>query len=320
MPQEPRIDPDFRAQVDAVMQGWYSGGLTYQAAVEALNALRQASIDQALTVHEAYIENSFGMMHGYRSNLNQSLVHFEQARRLYEQAGARSRLAGCDLNIGETYRLKGNFTRARACFHQAYEQATRFHLLDTQAIALTNEAQMWVSLRSFEQARETLHKALALAERPWSDPETEHDRLNRLDNNCEMHVAFVEVYLEQQRLEEAWLHARQAYEIARLLKRALRTGLASRAMGNVITRLAQVPDATFSSNADDYYRAALEAFREVKAEGEVGKTLFAQGKSHARRGRKRSGAQLFQQAMVIFTRLGMTDDAARAAEAQLDTL
>jgi tetratricopeptide (TPR) repeat protein len=318
--QEPQIDPTFRERVDGVMNGWQSGANTYQVAVDALNTLRQEAADTGSRIHEALIENTFGIMHGYRSNLNQSLVHFENARRLYEQAGARQRLANCDLNIGETYRLKGNFTRARACFHQAYEQAKQFDLLNIQAIALTNEAQMWISLRSYEKARETLQKVHSFCEQPWSSPETDRDRQGRLDNNCEMYVAFVEVYLEQNRVEESWLHARQAFEIARILKRPLRTGFANRAVGNVVTRIEKIPDSAFSENPDDYYRAALEAFREVRAEGEVGKTLFAQGKSHAHRGKKRSAAQLFQQAMVIFTRLGMTDDAAKAAEAQLDVL
>jgi tetratricopeptide (TPR) repeat protein len=318
--QEPQVDPAFRERMDAVIHGWQGGATTYQAAVDSLNALRQEATDAGSIVHEGAIENTFGIMHGYRSNLNQSLVHFENARRLYEQAGARSRLANCDLNIGETYRHKGNFTRARACFHQAYEQAKQFDLLSIQSIALTNEAQMWISLRSYEKARETLQKVLSFCEQPWSSPETDRDRQGRLDNNCEMYVAFVEVYLEQNRVEEAWLHARQAFEIARILKRPLRTGFANRAVGNVVTRMEHLPDTSFSGNPDDYYRAALEAFRDVKAEGEVGKTLFAQGKSHAHRGKKRSAAGLFQQAMVIFTRLGMTDDAAKAAEAQLDVI
>jgi hypothetical protein len=61
----------------------------------------------------------------------------------------------------------------------------------------------------------------------------------------------------------------------------------------------------------------LEQFKQVKAEAEVGKTLFAQGKSFAKRNRRNSAGRLFQQAIVIFTKLGMNDDAAKAAEEQL---
>jgi hypothetical protein len=52
-------------------------------------------------------------------------------------------------------------------------------------------------------------------------------------------------------------------------------------------------------------------------EGDVAKTMFARGKSLVRRGKKASAAKLFQQALVIFEKLGMRDDAAKAAEAQM---
>jgi tetratricopeptide (TPR) repeat protein len=320
LPPEPQHNPAFREQVNTILSQWQGGTITYAVALESLNKLKQAAVDAQHLVHQALVENSLGIMQGYRSNYTQSLVHFENVRRLYEQAGAFSRLSGADLNIGETYRLRGNFTRARTYFHQAYESAKRYDNRANQTVALTNEAQMWLSLNSLDKAQETLSKALELSETPWENPEPDSRRLSRLDNACEIEYCFVELKMRQNKAPEAWQHARRAYEVAQELQRPIRRGFANRAMGSLVTVLTEIPDEGFAADPDSYFKAALEAFKEVKAEGEVGKTLYAHGKSYALRGKKRNAAQLFQQAMVIFTRLGMTDDAAKAAEAQLEVI
>ncbi len=317
---EPVADPEFQRRITAVLSAWETNEHNFQDASIALNDLKQEAITTANLFHLAMVENTFGIFHGYRANYNQSIVHFEAARRYYQQAGAASQIARSDLNLGESYRLKGNYARARTYFHQAYERAKNHHMPAIQSIALTNEGQMWLTLESYDKARETLSRALELGESPWETPEPERQTANRLGNNCEIHYAFVEVLLHQEHLMEAWQHAIKAFKIAQQLNRPIRVGFANRALGNVVTRMKTSPDEQFSTDPDDYYRAALAAFKEVKAEGEVGKTLYAQGKSLVRRGKRRTAAGMFQQAMVIFTRLGMTDDAARAAEAQLDVM
>jgi tetratricopeptide (TPR) repeat protein len=213
--------------------------------------------------------------------------------------------------------LRGNFQRARACFQEAYEIAKLYNSLSVQAIALTNEAQIWCSLRQYDSAYDLLLKAEALCQHPWQDPEPERITRRRMGCECEVHHSFVEVYLSREKIEEAVKHAQQGLELARQVGDVVTIGTANRAMGNALTALYH-HDNTY--NPDDYYRAATDSFNEIKAEGEVGKTLLAQGKSMAQRGRKRSAAQLFQRAMEIFTRAGMTNDAALAAEAQLSVI
>ena len=66
---------------------------------------------------------------------------------------------------------------------------------------------------------------------------------------------------------------------------------------------------------DHLYQRYSEA-----AEGELAKTMYEHGRSLMRRDKKMPAARKLQQAMVIFTRLGMVDDAAKAAEAQLMVL
>lgn len=314
---EPQVDPNFQTELTNILHQWQTNTLSYADALDAYAKLRQQAAHDNAPLHEGLIENNLGIVEGYRSNLGKSLTHFEMSRRIFEQCGATSRLGNASLNIGETHRLRGNFQRARACFQEAYEIAKQYNSLSVQAIALTNEAQIWCSLRQYESAYDLLLKAEALCQHPWQDPEPERITRRRMGCECEVHHSFVDVYLSRENIEEAVKHAQHGLELARQVGDVVTIGTANRAMGNALTALYR-HDSTY--NPDDYYRAATDSFNEIKAEGEVGKTLLAQGKSMAQRGRKRSAAQLFQRAMEIFTRAGMTNDAALAAEAQLSVI
>jgi tetratricopeptide (TPR) repeat protein len=305
----------FRDRVNQVFNQWQGGALSYEDALQHLESLRTET--QSNPANEASIDNTLGIMNGYRSNFDDSIRYFEHARMLYEQAGETMRVASCDLNLGETYRLTGSFTRARAYFHQAYEQGVALNAPRLQTISLTNEGQVWISLENMERATATLEKALTLSAQPWGDPETEMDAVNRADNVCEIHHALVTIRLREKSYEEAWQHALESLESARFTGRPIRVGYAFRAVADVLTELGHSPDPAFPNDPDIFYQEAIQAFQQVKADGEVAKTLLSQGMSLGRRGKKRSAGQLLQQAMANFTRLGMADDAARAGEEQL---
>jgi tetratricopeptide (TPR) repeat protein len=314
---EPQVDPHFQAELNGIVFQWQSNHLSYKDALEAIEALRQRTVRENAPVHEGLIENSLGIVEGIRSNLGKSLTHFETSRRIFENCGARSRIGNASLNIGETHRIRGNFQRARTYFQEAYEIAKQHDEIGIQAIALANEAQIWCSLRQYDSAYDLLLKAEALCQHPWQADEPERMTRGRLSCECEVHHAFVDVYLYRQNIQDAVQHAQRGLELAQQVGDALIIGMANRAMGNALTALHAHDN---SYNPDDYFRAAINSFNEIKAEGDVGKTLLAQGKSMAERGRKRSAAQLFQRAMEIFTRAGMTNDAAMAAEAQLSVI
>jgi len=314
-PAVPDIDEVFRARVNEIYDAWHRNDIPFVDASRQLESLRQEAIAEENPVNEAGIYNILGIMHGYRSKYENSIINFDRARQIYEENGATRRLATVDLNLGETYRLLGNFTRAKTYFHRAYEEASALGNIALQVTAITNEGQIWFSLKSYDKARETLTQALDISINQWK-PEDEREEINRADNACEIHHALVGVALEDNDLEEAWDHAAKAYENAEFSGRIVRMGYANRALGDVITRLGQSPSPDFNSDVDYYYSEALSAFKQVKAEGEVAKTLLAQGQSLAIRGKKRSAGNKYQQAMVIFTRLGMMDFAAEAAEAQ----
>lgn len=317
---EPEMNPEFRKQYDAVYTGWQAGDIPFSDALDQMNALRAEAEKTNNHLHMGVIENGIGIMLGYRSNFSAAIERFERSRDHYQQAGALRRICNTTLNLGETYRLRGNFTRARAMFHRAYEEAKKLDVKAVQAIALANEGQMWLSLRSADKAQSTLEAALELALEPWEDPESETRAAERSDHTCEVYYALATVAMHNQDPERAFEYAVKSYDLAGKLNRPLRIGLSNRALGTVISALDDVPDDRFTSDPDEYYATALQAFKDIKAEGEVAKTLFAQGESLVRRGKRRQASRLFQQAMVIFTKLGMTEDAARAAEAQLDVI
>jgi tetratricopeptide (TPR) repeat protein len=315
----PDIDEVFRGRVNPIFDAWQANKINFQEALKQLEALRQEAIGEGNGISEAAIYNILGIMYGYRANYDESINNFTKARDLFDKHGAKRRVATCDLNLGETYRLRSNFTKARQYFHSASEAAKSLGHIQTQTIALTNEGQMWISLKSFDKGRKTLEEALDLATHKWI-AENERERATQIDNLCEIHSAFVNLYLQENNGEKAWENAKKSLEYAKELDRPVRFGYANRAMADVVTLMGKAPEDGYSADPDEYYQTALDAFRQVKAEADVGKTLFAQGQSLAKRGKTRSAGQKLQQAMVIFTKLGMTEDAAKAAEAQMSLI
>jgi hypothetical protein len=313
--QEAEIDPVFRKRVNDVFDQWQENKLPFSDVLKQIEFLRQETLHEGAEVNEAGIYNILGIMYGYRSQYDNSIENFSKARELFTKHNVKRRIASCDLNLGETYRLCGNFTRARQYFHNAYEEAKTLNDIALQITALTNEGQMWFSLNSIDKAGHTLENALELTQN-WH-PESEREIINRADGACELHHALTAVFLAENRAEMAWFHAVQAYEKAEFTGRPVRIGYAHRALGDVMSELGESPDPNFSSDPEAHYQAAMDAFRQVKADGEIGKTLYAYGQSLAKRNKRRSAGTKFQQAMVIFTKLGMTDDASKAAEAQM---
>src|SRR5688572_29858802 len=210
----PDIDEAFRGRVNVIFDSWQGNKINFQEALKQLELLRQEALSENNGIKEAAIYNILGIIYGYRANYDESINNFTKARDLFDKNGAKRRVASCDLNLGETYRLRSNFTKARQYFHNAYEAAKSSGHIQTQTIALTNEGQMWVSLKSYDKGRKTLEEAQDLALNKWQ-PENERENTNRLDNLCEIHSAFVTLYLQENDSEKAWENARQTLDYAK---------------------------------------------------------------------------------------------------------
>lgn len=285
-----------------------------QAQIEAMSRAAQADDHAA---NQGRAEMLLGVLHGYRANLDASVRHFERARALFEQAGNRCRAIDCILNLGESYRLQGNFTRARQLFRAASEAAREVDEIDTEAIALCNEGQMLISMDQPEHARASLIRASETASRI-------PDAAKRDELDCEIEYALAITLLRLNDAPQAWTHALNSRALAgRRNDQPLLAGLANRGLGEVLTALGGLPadsDPALPADPDACFVASTEAFQSIRADGEAARSLYAHALSLSVRGDDVQAARKLQQAMIIFTRLGMADDAAKAAQAQMKAL
>lgn len=308
--------PEFEAYGLNILDAWENREITYESAREQLTALRKDAQQARHRANQARAEQFLAYMEHYRGNLNNSILHDERARALFSQLGNLRRIAICDLNIGEAYRYKGDFNRARTLFDRAYEALITLNDLHTSALAIGNRGQMLLSMGNLEAARADLLACGQLAR------QLEYDSPERTALLCELYHAMTELYLAQGQFDDAAAEAQKALKIAAQVGRPLERGYANRAMAEALSATPGPGSSGngYISDSDTYYQAAAEAFQEIQAEGEIARTMFAHAKSLARRGRQMTAARKLQHAMVIFMRLGMVDDAAKAAETQLDVL
>lgn len=307
--------PQFEEQCRAIYKTWQTGQLSFRDAVEQLSVLAGQAAAEGHLANQGRVEHLLGNLQHHRGNLNTSIMHFERARACFEQVGSRSRMAMMDLNLGEAYRYKGDFTRARQLYRKAYDAARALDMLDVMTFAIANEGLMLVHMNRFDTARAALEEGFALAQR-WT-----HSDQNLPSLLSEIHAGLAHVYLRHNDPHAAWTHALRAFENARASDEAVKTGIARCVIADVLTILGEVPEAdrdAFAADPDIHYQDAINTFREVRAEAELAHAIFAHGRSLALRGRSLRAARQFQQAMILYTRLDMVADAARAASAQLD--
>lgn len=312
------LDPEFRARCNQVLQRWQEGTMHYRDAVKQLDALMEEAESEYRITHQGGVHIIYGIIKAYRGDYEGSIHHFEHASSLFQLADHQERMLTCMLNTGESYRQMGSYTQARIYFRKTYQKAKELDILGTQAIAISNEGQMWLSLGNLERAEKGMLEGLELSREPWSD--TPDDVVVRKQQNVEVFQALTRLYIKKNMLDEAWDYAKRAYDIAQEIDRAVSLGFAYRAVAEAITALKKSPEAGFDASPDDYYEKAIKSFREIKAEAEIAHTYYAYGQSLARRDKREHANRTFRKAMLIFSKLKMISDAAKAAEAQVGML
>lgn len=311
----PEPTPEFEARCRAIYKGWLAGEVSLRDAIEQLGALAQRAQEEGNLANQGRVEHLLGNIQHHRGNLNTSIMHFERAQHCFKQVGNRQRVAMMDLNLGEAYRYKGDFTRARQLYRRAYQAAAELDVLDIMTIAVANEGLLLLHMNRHEAAHAALEEAYRLAQ-SWTESAQNLPALL-----SEIHTGLARVYLHHDKPLLAWQHARSALQTARDGGEPVQVGMARCAIGDVLTVLGDVPSAdrdAFDPDPDAHYQEAITIFRNVRAEADLAHALYAHGRSLARRGRSLRAARQFQQAMILYTRLDMVADAARAASAQLD--
>jgi tetratricopeptide (TPR) repeat protein len=305
--------PEFNEQCTAVVDSWQRGDLPFQEAIARLNTFREKAAASGHVANQARTEQLLGNIQHFHGNLTTSVQHWERARTLFAQVNNQISVAGMDLNIGESFRFKGDFARAVRMFRTTYNIASELGDLRIQTIATTNEGLALVAMGQHSAARNAFEKAFELLAGEWA----RDDQTTWVSLLCENHHGMATIHLEAGDLMEAWKQSLKALELTKDAELPMQRGYANRIAGQVVTQLGSAPAENWPDDPDEYFRTALESFREVNAEAELARTMYAQALSLAARGRRNTAARKLQQVMIIFSRLGMIDDAARAAAAQL---
>lgn len=309
LPADHEPDDAFNQQLLAILDTWEAGKLPFRDAVEQLIARSGEAETAGHRSNQGRAELLLGVVHGYRANLGQSIRHFEKARALFSAAQNRKRAIGAMLNLGESYRLMGSFNRARQYFRAAYDEAAQLNAHDTQALCACNEGLLLISMNDLAGAQARLEQSLVLCDHISDANQAQELR-------CEIFSGMALIAIRFGQAEQAWEHAQRSLELHN--EQPLLKGLSHRTFGQVVTAFPEPPTGFESAghDPDEYFRLALNAYQSVRADGEQARTIAAQADSLAARGKTAAADRKYQQAIVIFTRLGMTEDASRVTHAQ----
>lgn len=305
--------PEFNTRCMGFITSWRQGDMPTEDAIQQLKALSREAANAGHAANQGRAEHLSGYIQHYLGNYGISNTHYEIARRLFQRVGNRRRMATMDMNMGENYRYRGEFKRAQHLYRIAYAAADELSDYRIKTISITNEGLTLISTGEFALARQALEEGLALSEQ-WDEDKQKEALLT------EIFYGLAQVDLALNNASRAWKNAYRALNHANNSDNLHSVGLAYRVLGDVLTALGQPQAGATYNNPDDYYRAALGTFKEIDAEAEIARTVFQHARSLAKRGRRRNAAQLLRDAMVIFTKLGMTDDVAHAADEQLRVL
>jgi tetratricopeptide (TPR) repeat protein len=315
--QQPSHEPtvEFNQRCMDVLRQWEQGDISFDGAIHALVALSREAEANHQDINQGRAEQLLGYIQHYRGNLDASVHYNERARALYHRAGNLRRVAIIDLNQGENYRFKGDFVRAVRLYQSAQRIAEQYSDIAMLTMATVNEGLVLVTLGKNTEARRVLMRGLELAPQHPQEMDTQRQTFSRL--SCEIHHGMAVINLRENNPEAAWEEAAKALSLAEKTGDPILRGYANRTIGDVLTELGEAPQAEYENDPDHYFRLALDAFRQLNAEAEIARTMYAQGVSLAKRGRRTAASRKLQHVMLEFSRLGMVDDAARTAEAQL---
>lgn len=308
--------PEFNQRCMDVLRHWESGDLPFKEALAQLTTLSQKADAAGQPVNQGRAEQLLAYIQHYRGNLDESIYHNKRARALYNRAGNLRRVGIIDLNQGENYRFKGDFIHAQHLYQSAQRISEKLDDTSSLTLAIVNEGLTLLTMGDNAAAYRAFQKGLALAEQYPRDDDIQHQTYRRLMSEIRHGLAVI--YLRENNVTGAWEEATSALKLAERTGDAILSGYAYRTIGEVLTALGEPPSGDYSADPDDYFRAALDSFRSLDAEAEIARTMYAQALSMATRGRRSNAARKLQHVMIMFERLGMVDDANRAAQAQRD--
>ncbi|HJS19958.1 MAG TPA: adenylate/guanylate cyclase domain-containing protein [Anaerolineales bacterium] len=239
----------------------------------------------------------------------QAEEHWESALRIFQDLG-NLRL-GMDIlsNLGVIADARGDYETAFHRYHSALEIAREFGYRDGEIVFLTNRGGAQVALKNYAAAEADLRKAIEMAgtEGSWCLPNT--------------YYYYAEALLGLDSYDTAYYSARQALALGQEDRVPENIGAAWRVLGMVSERMGTPVHLRQSGLGEpieyepqDCFSKSADIFAEAEMEGERARTLREWAKYELRRNNKERGTELWQEARLIFEKLGAHMEVERMAE------
>lgn len=307
--QDPEPTADFERTCIELISAWSNGALPLTQALARLKAMGEQAREENRIAHQGRVEHLLGYIYQDLGDVNASIQHYDKAQRFYLRLNNVQRLAAIDLNQGENYRDKGDYARALELYQRAYRVADECGDMTIKTFARGNQGWVFLAMKDEDNAQQAFEEARTLCE----THRVEHIESSIAEFSC----GLATVALAQGRYADAWTLGYEGFVMAQLGKEMREIGMSWRVLGDALTMLPNPIDPSMPTVPDSYYKHATEAFQVINAEAEVARTLLCQAKSLVKRGARAKASTYFREAIVIFTRLGLMNDALQATEAQL---
>lgn len=151
-----------------------------------------------------------------------AIDYFNAAVEIQEQTGDDAGKAHNLNNLARFYTLVGDQQRARESLGKALSMAEQINSLPLQASSLINLGNLQLNLRDYQQADETLQRAIELSE-----------QANRDDLRAEALIVLGAVYRQQGDFEQALTLYQEALSIYQRLRRGNETAMTLRVLGEL---------------------------------------------------------------------------------------
>lgn len=302
-------------RINAIANEWEAGELDYNAALSLLNAILEEITDAGFRQAAGQVHQVIGLIEGNRGMFQSALIEFERAERIFEECGyGRGRIIAIS-NQGEIFRHLGKYARAREFFNQARQAAREIGAKRLEANALNNEGLIYLQMEANNRARRLLEDAAEIAE-------SIRDEDPRIERTLpETYHSLATIYLRDGEIEKAWDAASKALEISLAVPILMQAGMAHRTLAEIASHPDCPPNAKGNKpNPSHHYAESRRYLEEIGAEGELGHVWFSQGRYLAGQRRTWGALVALRNALTIFTRLGMVEDAAKVAEEQTTLL
>lgn len=297
-----------------VVRAWFRKSTLYYRLGNPKRAL--ALVEQALTLSMrlkarpeiAFSLDMMGWMYGVLGNDQMGAHYLKQALEVYAELGDRASMMHPLNLLGENARLRGDYRIAVAFYQDALTLARELNDRERQLVYLSNLGGARVGMGEYQRAETDLLQVIRQAE-----------QAGRTMFLSETYRFLAEAYLGQGKVEETIEAAQRALEMGRRTERHEHMGAAWRVLGMAgatddLPPPDTLPPEPTPTHPRSCFMESLRIFTDIGAEGEQARTLWAWADYERRIGDAAQGDAMWQQALDLFTRLGMEMEARRMSD------